>query len=159
MTNTLKRLFLVVPALALIGGTGAAVAGKIVEEAGVLVCVNDKWDEKEPEKGHKLVDYAGRCVSVPDDPAAAKISEDCTGKYEYMPDGSWKSNGTCTATYKGGDKISKTWEEGSGLEEYTYKATSGTGKFQGVKGGGTYMYENLTDALMGGRFKGKMELP
>jgi hypothetical protein len=34
--------------------------------------VNDKWDEKEPEKGHKLVDYAGRYVAIPGDPAGLK---------------------------------------------------------------------------------------
>ena len=36
--------------------------------------MTDKWDEKEVEKGHKLVDYAGRCVAIPDDPAAPKYS-------------------------------------------------------------------------------------
>ena len=30
-----------------------------------MACVNDKWDEKEPEKGHKLVDDASRCVAHP----------------------------------------------------------------------------------------------
>ena len=57
-----------------------------------MACVIDKWDEKEPDKGHKLVDYAGRCVNIPDDPAAPKITEDCVGNYEYMPDGSWKGS-------------------------------------------------------------------
>jgi hypothetical protein len=33
--------------------------------------VNDKWDEREPDKGHKLVDYAGRCLNIPDDPPKA----------------------------------------------------------------------------------------
>ena len=80
-------------------------AGQTINEAGAIACVNDKWDEKEPEKGHKLVDYAGRCVTIPDDPAAPKYTEDCVGKYEYMPDESWKGSGTCTYTFKGGDKI------------------------------------------------------
>jgi hypothetical protein len=44
----------------------------------------------EPEKGHKLVDAAMRCVLIPDDPAEPTISQDCVGKYEYMPDESWK---------------------------------------------------------------------
>ena len=48
--------------------------------------MNDKWDVKEPEKGHKLVDYAGRYINVPDDAAAPKSAADCAGKYEYMPD-------------------------------------------------------------------------
>jgi hypothetical protein len=66
-----------------------------------------------------------RCVAVPDDASDPKNSQDCTAKYEYMPDGSWKSSGACTDTYNGG----------------------------------TYMYENLTDTLCGGRYKGKVVLP
>jgi len=45
------------------------------------------------------------------------------GKYEYMPDGSSKGTGTCTSTYKDGDKLNLTWEEGSQLKEYIYKWT------------------------------------
>ena len=68
----MSKLFVAVPAALFILGSGAAIAGKTEEEVGVLACVNDKWDEKELEKGHKLVDYAGRCVRVPDDPAEPK---------------------------------------------------------------------------------------
>ncbi len=154
-----KILFAAVP-IALLGlGNGVAYAGKSVDEAGALACINDKWDVKEPEKGHKLVDFAGRCVDVPDNPAAEKYTEDCLGKYEYMPDESWKGTGSCTLNFKGGDHVTATWEEGSHLKEYTYKYTGGTGKHQGAGGSGTYTYENLTDALAGGQFKGKMELP
>ena len=78
---------------------------------------------------------------------------------EYMPDERWKASGTCTDTYKGGDTVSESWEEGSHLKEYTYKITGGTGKYQGASGGGTYLYENLTDTLAGGRFKGQIVLP
>ena len=126
---------------------------------GAMACVNDKWDEKEPEKGHKLVDFAGRCINVPNDPAAPKNAGDCVGNDEYMPDGSWKGSGTCTYTFKGGDKVNDSWEEGSQLKEYIYKFTGGTGKYQGASGGGTYMYENITDTLAGGTFKGQLVLP
>src|SRR6478609_9421917 len=37
-----------------------------------IACVADKWDEKEPDKGHKLVDAAMRCVLIPTDHAADK---------------------------------------------------------------------------------------
>jgi hypothetical protein len=136
-----------------------AKAGKSVNEAGILVCVNDKWDEKEQEKGHKLVDYAGRCVRVPHDPAEARDTAECVGKYEYMPDESWKGSGTCTWNLKGGDKQYETWEEDSHLKEYPFKWTGGTGKFEGLSGGGTYIYENLTDTLSAGTYKGVMKLP
>ena len=156
----LKHLFIAVPAALLILGNGAvANAGQTINDVGAIACVNDKWDKKEPEKGHKLVDYAGRCVNIPDDPAAPKSTADCAGKYEYMPDESWKGSGTCTYTFKGGDKRYESWEEGSHLKEYTYKYTGGTGKYEGASGGGTYTLEELTDTLMGGKYKGTKELP
>lgn len=148
-----------VPAALLILGYGTANAGQTIKDVGAIACVNDKWDVKEPEKGHKLVDYAGRCVIIPDDPAAPKSTAECVGKYEYMPDESWKGSGTCTYTYKGGDTLTDAWQEGSDLKEYPYKNTGGTGKYQGASGGGTYTLEELTDTLLGGRFKGTIELP
>src|SRR5262245_29537594 len=90
-TMKVKHLLLIVPPALFILGSGAANAGQTINEVGAIACVNDKWDEKEVEKGHKLVDYAGRCVNVPDDPAASKNTEECVGKYEYMPDKSWKA--------------------------------------------------------------------
>lgn len=138
---------------------GAANAGTIVDVKGAIACVNDKWDESEPEKGHKLAVYAGRCVIIPDDPGAEKFVEDCAGNYEFMADASWKGSGTCTENFKGGDKIYITWEEGSHLKAYEYKFTGGTGKYEGAKGGGTYKTEELTPTLYGGWKKGKLELP
>lgn len=138
---------------------GFANASQSLEESGVLVCVTDKWAETEPEKGHKMVDAAMRCGVVPDNPALEKYAQDCTGKYEYMPDGSWKSAGSCTNSFKSGDKSYETWEEGSHLKEYTYKKTGGTGKYAAASGGGTYMYEGVTDTVFGGRYKGQLILP
>ena len=156
----IMHLFLAVPAaLLILSNNGAANAGQTTNEVAAMACVNDKWDEKEVEKGHKLVDFAGRCINVPDDPAAPKSAGDCVGQYEYMPDESWKGSGTCSYTFKGGDKLNDSWEEGSHLKEYTYKYTGGTGKYEGASGGGTYMYENITDTLAGGRFKGQLILP
>ena len=137
----------------------AALAGKTIEEVGAFACVTDKWDEKELEKDHKIADAVFRCVGVPDDTAAPKYTEDCIAKYEYMPDKSWKSKGTCTRNYKGGDQVFDSFEEGSHLKDYTYTTTGGTGKYQGATGTGTYLYENITDSLGGSRFKGKLILP
>ena len=69
----LKRRFVAVSPALLVLGIGVANAGQTVNEEGVLACVNDKWDEKEVDKGHKLVDYAGRCMTIPSDPAAEKV--------------------------------------------------------------------------------------
>ena len=71
----------------------------------------------------------------------------------------WKGAGTCTDTFKSGDKKIESWEEGSHLKEYTYKNTGDTGKYQNASGGGTYTLEELTDTLLGGKYKGTIELP
>ena len=156
----LNQLFVSVPAALIIFGIGAASAGSTIKKVGALACVTDKWKASEPEKGHKLVDYAGRCINIPDDPTATPMAtEDCVGKYEYMPDESWKGIGTCNLIFKGGDKLSETWEEGSHLKEYLFKITGGTGKYQGASGGGTYTYESLSDTLFGGTYKGQLVLP
>jgi hypothetical protein len=95
--------------------------GQTIDEAGAFACVTDKWDETEREKGHKLVDMAARCVTIPADPTAPKYTTDCVGKYEYMPDASWKGSGTCTWNLKGGDKVYEAFEEGSHLKEYLHR--------------------------------------
>ena len=140
-------------------GGSVALAGETIDEAGTITCVTDKWDEKEVAKGHKTADAVQRCVLIPDDPTAEKVAEDCQGSYEYLPDGTWKASGTCVDKFKSGDSITSSWEEGSHLKDYTYKKTGGTGKFKGATGGGTYMYENVTDTLAGGRYQGRIVLP
>ncbi len=157
---TLKQLFVAALAVLPILGAMAADAKQTINEAGAIVCVTDKWDETEIEKGHKLAEFVGRCVVVPDDPAAPKYTEDCAIKYEFMPDESWKATGSCTWNFKDGDKVYDTIEEGSHLKESTYKITGGTGKYDGASGGGTYSCETLTpDTLCGGRFKGQLVMP
>ena len=90
----------------------------------------------EPEKGHKLVDFAGRCVSLPGDEA------------EIRQDHAWESTSTCLTEVgrvaapaftvsKTATTATDSWEEGSHLKEYKYKFTGGTGKYVGATGGGT----------------------
>lgn len=135
-----------------------AIAGP-VNEAGALACVNDKWDEKEVAKDHKVVDYAGRCLAISNNAADGITSEDCTGKYEYMPDKSWNGSGTCVETKKDVGTRTVTFEEGSHLKAFTYTFVSGTGKWAGIKGGGTYSNDQITDTLTGGRYKATLTLP
>jgi hypothetical protein len=111
ITMNVKELFVAVPGALFILGSGVATAGEPIKDTGAMACVTDKWDVKEPEKGHKLVEAAMRCVLIPDDPAEPTISQDCAGNYEYLPDESWKGAGTCTDNYPDG-KINLTWEEG-----------------------------------------------
>ena len=82
----LMQLFVAMPAALFTLGNGVSIAGQTVDVAGAIACVNDKWTETEPDKGHKLADLVQRCVIIPNDPAAPKFTQDCVGKYDYMPD-------------------------------------------------------------------------
>jgi hypothetical protein len=100
-----RHLLAAVPAVLIVITSGTANAGQTINEAGALACVNDKWDVKEPEKGHKLVEYAGRCVSIPDDEQTEPMySMECVGNYEFMPDESWKGTGTALTRLRVGTK-------------------------------------------------------
>jgi hypothetical protein len=154
---TIKYVFLI-PAALLILSTGLVKAGQTTNEAGAIVCVNDKWDEKEVGKGHKLVDAVQRCVIVPNDPSGTKFIEDCVGKYEYLPDQSWKGSGTCTDNI-GKDKRYDSWGGRFAPEGIHVQITGGTGKWEGASGGGTYVYENLSDTIAAGTYKGQIVLP
>ena len=59
----LMHVFVISTAAFLILGSGAAKA-KTINDVGAISCVNDKWDVKESEKGHKLVDRLRRKVRV-----------------------------------------------------------------------------------------------
>jgi hypothetical protein len=109
---TLKHMFIAVPAALLILGVGAANAGQSIDEAGVTVCVNDKWDEKEVEKGHKLVDYAGRCVKVPNDTGAEKVVEECVASTSTCRIRAGRAQGLAPAPVKAGTRHSTPGKRG-----------------------------------------------
>jgi hypothetical protein len=153
----LKHLFVAATATAFILGNGDA-DGETLNDVGVFTCVIDRWEE-DPERGDRLIDFAGRGVGVPNDPAAPKFAGDCVGKFEATPDNHWTGRGTCTFTFKSGDKMFGAFEAGSHLNEYSYKITGGTGKYVDASGGGAFVYEVLTDTLVGGNYKGESILP
>ena len=54
---------------------------------------------------------------------------------------------------------SGTANAGQTINEAGAIVTGGTGKYENASGGGTYMYENLSDTIAGGTYKGQMVLP
>ena len=154
-----RQLVVAVPAALLILGSGAANAGRAHKRCGH----HGLRERQMGREGARERTQAGRrCHAMRPHSRRSRRTDDqlrTAWKLRVHARQSWKGTGTCTDNYPGGDKISLTWEEGSHLKEYTYTKTSGTGKYQGVKGGGTYMYQNLSDTLSGGRYKGTIELP
>jgi hypothetical protein len=138
------------------------------EYEDALALIVDKWNVSEPEKGHKLVEYAGRGLGIPYDPTEPPAVGSYLGNYEFKlkPDGSWSWTGAgiATETFKGEGTTYYTWEEGSDLKENTYKYIGGTGIYEGVSGSGTYTLYEYTDeivpgTLQGCRYKDKIVFP
>ena len=46
------HVFVVLTAAFLLIGSRATEAGQTINDVSAMACVNDKWDVKEPEKGH-----------------------------------------------------------------------------------------------------------
>jgi hypothetical protein len=61
-----------------------------------------------------------------------------------------------TASYSGTMQMNK---DGSGAFKGTWKYTSGTGKFKGIKGGGTYAGSSSADGSATGDIEGEYTLP
>jgi hypothetical protein len=80
----LKRLLIAMPVAMLVLGSGLACAEPI-NDSGAFACVADKWIETKREKGHKWIDYAGRCVGIPDTSGAPKFTENCVGNSSICP--------------------------------------------------------------------------
>jgi len=99
-------------------------------KVGAMVCVNDMWNEKEPEKCHKLVDtLVAECTSLTTPPRRQRRVY-AWGELE-------RQRGLQPILQKWGH-IVRNLGGGSHLKEYIFKITGGTGKYAGAKGGGTY---------------------
>ena len=95
---------------------------------------------------------------IQNDAAAEKATQDCVGKYEYMPTAAGRAMALALITIKVARSTKAATRDRTSME-YTWKYTGGTGKSEGASGGGTYFYESLTDTLAGGTYKGKLVLP
>ena len=95
----LKRIIIAVPAVFLVFSSCVAIA-KTINKAGALVCVTDKYTEKELEKGHKLADWVGRCVGIPDNSTAEMYTSDCIGNTSLSPTKAIRPLGAALSTSK-----------------------------------------------------------
>ena len=69
---------------------------------------------------------------------------DCYGTSESMPDKSWKASGYCVHTDHDGDKVLDRWWADSTMPKGKWEDTGISGKFQGVRKSGNYVYTDLS---------------
>ena len=155
----LKQLFVAVPAALFVIGNGVAIAGQTVGVAGTIACVTDKRDEKEPEQGTQA---RRRCAAMRRHPRRCRLTEVRSRLRRqvrvHARTRAGRAPGPALATLKGGTGYTI-----PGRKVRTSKNTRTNIpvalKVRGASGGGTYMYESLTDTLTGGTYKGQLVLP
>ena len=118
----------------------------------------------ELEKGHTVILISEKGIETTDDPSGATnmTNNDCIGMFESFPDNTYKGNGYCIETDKDGDKVFNRWTASSDMKESRYEIVGGTGKFEGVNGGGTAVDTEISGGPQGRtvtRWKGTAEYP
>src|SRR5262245_54195769 len=112
-----------------------------------MASVNDKWDEKEPEKGHKLVDtLVAECTS---------LTTHRVGNDEYMSEGSWKAQRTATYPSKVETHCPKPGRRARTSRNTYSKSPAAPGTTQALKGAAPI---SPTNTLSGGTYESRIEL-
>jgi hypothetical protein len=131
--------------------------------AGRNVKHNVKWEQIEvgDEEGHVIAVYESKGISSRTDGKTSLLWE-CGILDINLKTGVGSGNGYGTTTDEAGDKMYWTWEGknvGKGTWEGTWAYTTGTGKFAGIKGKGTFTSYAAAPQQSYSDWKGELELP
>ena len=131
--------------------------------AGRNVKHNVKWEQIEvgDEEGHVIAVYENKGINSRTD-GKTFVSWECGILDMNLKTGVGSGNGYGTTTDKAGDKIYWTWEGknvGKGTWEGTWANTTGTGKFAGIKGKGTFTSYTVAPQQSYSDWEGEEELP
>jgi len=132
---------------------------------------NTKWEQIEvgDQEGHVLAVGEGvGIVTLLEDgiPTTDGAVERTAGLYDLnLKTGTLSARGYSTVTDRDGDKTFSVWEgkmvgqPGKARGEGTFKYVGGTGKYQGIKGGGTWVSHRITPTQRYSDVQGEYELP
>ena len=140
---------------------GNAVAAEKI--AGRNVKYNVKWEQIDvgDEEGHVVAVYEHKGIDSRTDGNAFVLWE-CGILDINLKTGVGSGNGYGTLTDKDGDKIYYTWKgktAGKGVWKGPVAYTTGTGKFGGIKGGGTFTHYSIAPRLGYADWELEVELP
>ena len=138
-----------------------AVAGEKIKAHGTSVTT--KWHQIEvgDEEGHVIAVSEGKQVYFNENTGEKFVSVTQSTFDINLKTGQGTSKGFGVSTYPNGDKSFRTHEGkpvGKGLWKGTWAFTKGTGKYEGVKGGGTWESNSLAPQISYTEVEGEMEL-
>lgn len=159
-SKTIALIGLIILAFCMCTIGNAVAAEKIT---GRNVKHNVKWEKIEvgDEEGHVVAIYENKGVHSRTD-GKTFVYWECGNLDINLKTGVGSGNGYGTHTDKDGDKTYFTWEgkiAGKGIWKGTWTYTSGTGKFEGIKGGGTFTSYDIAPGQSYNDFEGEEELP
>ena len=138
-----------------------AVAGEKIKLHGTGV--GTKWQQMEvgDEEGHVIAISESKQVYFNENTGEKFVSVSLSTFDLNLKTGQGSLKGYGVSTYANGDKSFRTQEGkpvGKGLWKGTWAFTKGTGKYEGVKGGGTWESNSLAPQISYYEVEGEMEL-
>ena len=139
-----------------------AEAGEKVKAHGASFTV--KWEQMEvgDEEGHVIAIYEQKQIYI-DEITGERTPSTTIGILDLnTKTGEGSGNGYGVSFYKGGDKTFRSWEGksvGPGHWHGTYKVIKGTGKYEAIKGGGTWDSYYVAPQQSYMEVEGEVEMP
>jgi hypothetical protein len=130
-----------------------ALAGDKVKGTNFFVVEAQNW---ETGKGTGYWIWHGKGVSHSIEGPLGTDSVDCHGAGFWDKDGSW-GEGICVNA-AGDDSRTSSWKKDRGQKVGQWKILTGTGKFAGIKGGGSYIPTRLPEGRHMSEWEGEITL-
>ncbi len=130
-----------------------AFAGEKISGTDVYVDDGQNWETGD---GSGYWMWHGKGVSQVHEGPLETTAVECHGAGFWDKDGSW-GEGICVETAGDGTATSD-WKRDKGKEVGQWKYLSGTGKYAGITGGGTYKEQSLPGGHSVSEFEGEVTL-
>ncbi len=130
-----------------------AIAGEKVSGTDFFVDDGQEWETGD---GSGYWMWHGKGVSQSREGPPERDATECHGAGGWDKDGSW-GEGICVEG-AGDDTRTVHWKRDKGQEVGQYKYMSGTGKYAGITGGGTYKNQELPGGHSVSEFEGEVTL-
>jgi hypothetical protein len=100
----------------------------------------------------------GNIVAKQAYPATNLTTGNCSGLTLTDAEGNWSASGVCSRVDGDGDGYSMSWRQDYTMDAGVWEMVGGTGKWDGVSGGGTYVYTPLAGGAGASTYSGNLTL-
>jgi hypothetical protein len=160
--SKLFAVLIVVPFVLVVAMIDGAVAAEKVNLQGTSVTTNSQSMEVGDEEGHMLIIFESKQIYINQNTGEKSVSTTKNMMDINVKTGQGTLKGYGETTYPNGDKIFRVHEGkpvGKGHWQGTHSYLKGTGKYEGVKGKGTWDSYSLAPQMSYMEIDGEVEMP